>query len=585
MSISKLVEFAEHRVRKYGAQYHTFAIFGLINYPTALIYEMYVMGTKDGVAVRLLSTMLCLVLLLKDRWPPKLQRFLPLYWYITITVSIPMLASYLTLKDGLSLKHLMNFNVGTVMLILLIDSVSFVVVEVIGVIMGACLFCVLGNSMPGLPSQENLSLFIYMFFCTVILGSLFSRNKEVYNDFMSKAKDDLNEHLEAKVRQRTIELENALAFKTEFLNNMSHEIRTPIQGFLNFAEILVSQWKTLAETKRFELATKISEDAKRLVKLVNNFLDLSKHSADKWTVHVKKFDMSKLLSEVIEECQSLYMFQKKVDIKFSSTTSFPVAADYELIGQVFRNLFGNAIKFCPKEGGELVASLEHRDDKYLHFSLRDNGIGIPEKELVEIFGEFFQSSRTNTKAGGTGLGLALCQKIIKLHHGRIWAENNNDGVGSIFHFIIPTDYDENDHPMTEPEVLTMKDEPRPKTILLIDDEENLVSSITLVLERAGYKVCGFTSATEGLSYARKNSGELDIIFLDLMMPEIDGIDVLRILKHDKKLGHLPIILQTGTSDKEELEEAMALGVSAYIEKPYLPDDIVKVMQKVLGTSS
>ncbi len=110
-------------------------------------------------------------------------------------------------------------------------------------------------------------------------------------------------------------------------------------------------------------------------------------------------------------------------------------ADKERIGQVLRNLFVNAIKFSP-DHGVIKASIALLNDKY-HFSLTDEGIGIPKDELETIFDSFIQSSRTKTGAGGTGLGLSICRQIVESHHGKIWAENNA-GDGSSFHFIIPT---------------------------------------------------------------------------------------------------------------------------------------------------
>jgi signal transduction histidine kinase len=422
--IERLTLITTNRVKLYGAQYNTFAIFGIINYPLALLYELYIDNNSDGIFIRILSSILCLILLLKNRWPERLKKFLPLFWYICITISIPTLSIYLSLENALSLGWLMNINIGMMILILLLDSVSFLIVGLSGITIGLSLFIISGKSIPSLPNDTNLLLFIYMFLCVTILGTIFARNKETFNHFLQKA----------IVKKRTSELEKALDIKTYFLNNISHEIRTPIQGFTTISEGLVEHWQDFDETKKLELANMVAHNAQRLSTLVTNLLDLSKFSADKMQMDMKEIDLDKIVKNIIDESKGLYINSKNIEIEFKSKLDMPLFADPKRIGQVLRNLFANSIKFSP-DNSKIIAILEIENND-CHFSLQDKGMGIPEKELDTIFEAFTQSSRTKSGAGGTGLGLSICKEILDAHNGKIWAVNNSTS-GATFHFTLP----------------------------------------------------------------------------------------------------------------------------------------------------
>ncbi|AIL64605.1 CAI-1 autoinducer sensor kinase/phosphatase CqsS [Rickettsiales bacterium Ac37b] len=286
-----LITLSQSIVKKYGASYHTFALFGVINYPLTYLYEAYFIKNTEGLILRLVSTLLCFILLLNKYWPKKLKAFLPLYWYMVIIFTVPFLTTYLLLKDNFSLGWLINFNIGVMIVILLLDSLTFVVIEAIGIILGFVFFYSLGNKIDSWPTDYNTALFLYMFICTVILGTIFSKNKEIFNHFKEKTLSELNKRLEAKVEHRTIELEKALAVKTEFLNNMSHEIRTPIQGLTTISEALVKYWQKFDEKKKFELARQIFKNSKRLTSLVGSLLDLAKINAGKILLDLQKLEI------------------------------------------------------------------------------------------------------------------------------------------------------------------------------------------------------------------------------------------------------------------------------------------------------
>ncbi|AIL65886.2 hypothetical protein NOVO_07750 [Rickettsiales bacterium Ac37b] len=225
--------------------------------------------------------------------------------------------------------------------------------------------------------------------------------------------------------------------------------------------------------------------------------------------------------------------------------------------------------------------------KYIHFAIKDEGIGVPENELYTIFEAFVQSTKTKTRAGGTGLGLAICKEIIEAHHGEIWAENN-EGSGATFNFVIPISQakqmdghkiiaENNVEIPTKPATQTTKS----ANILIIDDEEACLMSMELLLFGSGYNLHKAVGGYAGLEYLKEHSKEIDLILLDLMMPDIYGLNVLTEIKQDPDFAKIPVILQTGSSDNAEIERAFELGIVTYIKKPYQRQNIMYEIAEVL----
>lgn len=284
-----------------------------------------------------------------------------------------------------------------------------------------------------------------------------------------KAHDEIklfNQSLEEKVEARTKELETALLAKTEFLNNISHEVRTPIQGVTAISEGLVDHWSSFDDETKYNYAKQVANNAKRLFSLVDNILDLSRWSLGKIILDKQQVDLVELIWEMIDECQALYLADKpKIILIFNHSrknsippstnkdqsvniivedlkanypsikySNYSVELDPTKIKQVLRNLLANAIKFS--NDGSITINLKQASDNQLQLVIIDQGVGIPEEELIDIFLPFYQSSRTKTRAGGTGLGLTICDQIIKAHRGKIWASNNQEG-GTSFNILIP----------------------------------------------------------------------------------------------------------------------------------------------------
>jgi two-component system sensor histidine kinase ChiS len=193
----------------------------------------------------------------------------------------------------------------------------------------------------------------------------------------------------------------------------------------------------LSDIERKQDAALLANASDRLFSLMSNLLDLSKITAGKMVMEMESANVKELVDEIIDECQMLYISGKNIKLEFTvidETYLYNTVLDKDRIIQVLRNLFANAIKFT--KAGIIKAKLS-RDQNNIMFVLEDDGVGIPEDELVEIFEPFIQSTRTKTGAGGTGLGLAICKEIIAAHQGKIWAENRVENGGAKFCFIIP----------------------------------------------------------------------------------------------------------------------------------------------------
>lgn len=271
-----------------------------------------------------------------------------------------------------------------------------------------------------------------------------------------------SDDLEALIHSRTTELEKTLEAltkaknladqaslaKSEFLANMSHELRTPMHGILSFCEMGIEKCADAPRDKLLRYFSRIQESGDRLLNLLNNLLDLSKHEAGKLQYNMKHGNLLEVIEVAIQESDSL-ISQKSLHLSLVKP-GIPLTAyfDFDKMLQVTRNILNNAIKFSAEAttitilfaAGHLPSgnrTTDQEDLPALSVTVKDQGLGIPEDELESIFDKFAQSSKTRSEHGGTGLGLSITREIIKAHSGTISASNNTDQRGASIIFTIP----------------------------------------------------------------------------------------------------------------------------------------------------
>jgi len=240
--------------------------------------------------------------------------------------------------------------------------------------------------------------------------------------------------------------EDANNSKSLFLANMSHELRTPMHAILGYSELGINNFDKIDDDDKKRIYKTINDSGLRLINLLNNLLDLSKLESGKMEFYFSTGNMAQVIGNVSIEMQPL-LIKKNIKLEINEPKEFTsTEMDINFITQVVRNLISNSVKFSPDnsmitinfESKEIKNEKTERTISNMLFSCTDSGIGIPEDELDKVFDKFIQSSKTKSAAGGTGLGLSISKEIIEAHQGHIWAENNPDGIGAKFSFIIPT---------------------------------------------------------------------------------------------------------------------------------------------------
>jgi signal transduction histidine kinase len=262
---------------------------------------------------------------------------------------------------------------------------------------------------------------------------------------MSNALEDSYKKLEDEVKERTLDLSQALAqlemaskHKSQFLANMSHELRTPLNAILGYTELILDKIYGDVPEKIHEVLGRLEKNGRHLLNLINDVLDISKIEAGRITLSLHDYSMQGLVQTTITAVESLAA-EKNLELKATIPSNLPsVKGDEQRVAQVFMNLIGNAIKFT--EEGEVKVEVAVSDGSFL-VSVSDTGPGLSEDDQKRIFEEFHQVDTSSTREkGGTGLGLSIAKRIVQMHGGKIWVESNL-GKGSTFWFTLPVRVD------------------------------------------------------------------------------------------------------------------------------------------------
>lgn len=378
--------------------------------------------------------------------------------------------------------------------------------------------------------------------------------------------------------------------KDEFVSIVSHELRTPLTSISGALDLLahgVLQSKPDQAQRMLNIA---ANNADRLVRLINDILDIERIESGKVTMTMQVRDAADLMHQSLEAMQDL---ADRAGITLSaSPLSVPVWADCDRIIQVFTNLISNAIKFSepgntiwlkaeqiPSPSSPLPISFS---TPYILFSVTDQGRGIPSNKLESIFERFQQVDASDSRQkGGTGLGLAICRTIVQLHNGRIWAESSPEG-GSTFFFTLPLASPNNTrakfNSALAPTLSAGSTTPHlAPLVLLCDDDASVRMVVTALLERQEYRVVTAASGQEAIAQA--SSAAPDVILLNLMMPDMSGWETLAVLKQQPNTQSIPVIILSGLfPNSQRLPEE----ISDWVVKPPNQHRLVQALEKALA---
>ncbi|WP_216829151.1 response regulator [Alkalihalobacterium elongatum] len=429
------------------------------------------------------------------------------------------------------------------------------------------------------------------------------KNSDEKTKELEKIKQDLEE------KNRGIELSSK--YKSEFLANMSHELRTPLNSMLILSQILSENGEGNLTEKQIEYALTIYSSGSDLLDLINDILDLSKIESGKIDIYPEQI----LLSDVkgfVERQFNPVARQKGLNFKIAISEDAPkiIFTDDQRLKQILKNLLSNAFKFTQQGSVELRLSKGKGDVRSkIVFSVVDTGIGIPRSKQHDIFEAFFQGDGTTSrKFGGTGLGLSITRELSQLLGGYVTIESV-EGKGSIFSLHIPDYYElsgiqqnvmeevaatqENNNvriveatQYTELEKISPssveddegnKEPFEDRVVLIVDDDMRNVFALTTALEMQNMKVLFAENGREALEILNSDTS-IDIVLMDIMMPEMDGYEAMKRIREDEKFPDLPIIALTAKAMKSDKEKCILAGASDYISKPVNMDQLLSLIK-------
>ncbi len=433
------------------------------------------------------------------------------------------------------------------------------------------------------------TVYAYVFYGLVIIGIVLYMRYRGIQRFKRKftlEQESFRAEQERKEAGRTHELD---LLKIKFLTNLSHEFRTPISLILGPVEVLLSQDKNQQSFGNLDM---IKRNARRLLNLVNQLLDFRKMEEDELKLQPSEGELIAFIKEVSDSFRDLSE-RKKIDfIVTSEISQLYTLFDHDKIERILFNLLSNAFKFT-LEGGRISLELERLSNapdqtkSWVSIKLSDTGIGIPEDKKEKIFERFFQH---NTAAAvlnqGTGIGLSITKEFVKMHSGTIEVESE-PGQGTVFTIHLPFTHleaplkmpespvakTEHDIEFEQEELLTeeaeafdfKKGQTDMLSILLVEDNEDFRFYLKDNL-RLQYKVFEAANGKEGWQQALAHHPQL--IVSDISMPYMNGIELCRKIKSDKRTAHIPVILLTALTGEEEQLKGLETGATDYITKPF-----------------
>jgi PAS domain S-box-containing protein len=377
--------------------------------------------------------------------------------------------------------------------------------------------------------------------------------------------------------------EEASRAKDEFLATVSHELRTPMTAILGWSRMLLAGQLT-AERQQKAIET-IDRNARSQAQLIEDLLDISRIVSGRLRIDFKSVDLANVIAAAVEAVRPAAEAKNiRIQTILSSGTG-PILGDAERLQQVIWNLLSNAIKFTPRDG--LVQIELHRVESQIEMCVTDNGVGIKPEFLPHLFERFTQADSSITRSrGGLGMGLAIVKSLVELHGGVVSASSAGQGRGATFTVKLPVTAvrKESEYltPMSKtsvPSPLQDRDELVGIKILIVDDEPDTCELLRYLLNAAGAIVQTATGAEEALRFF--DIWHPDILISDIGMPNMDGYELIRIIRQQKH-SRIPAVALTAMTRIDDRVKALTAGYQMHVSKPVEPVELISIVASLAG---
>lgn len=505
------------------------------------------------------------------------------YWYLegVWLITLPIFFTTMLFVNDLNAYWTMSLLLSVTLYALLADPIKGLILYPISFVLIFCLFYFyLGFSSDKM--QQVYENFFATNLMNIVIGGLHAYTRSFFLQF--EQKNDIIEANKLELMKRQKIAEKASKAKTDFLANMSHEIRTPLNSIIGFSRVLEEQSEKFNfPSDSRTLLGHIRNAGEHLTELINNVLDLSKIEAGKMELYKQPFRLRRLIESVyhlhLQQAES-----KGLDLKYFIDDQLPefIVSDRIKLNQILTNLVANAIKFSTS--GTIAIRVNSQESKLL-IAVSDQGIGISPDRQAAIFNSFEQADNTTTRRfGGSGLGLAISKKMVELLQGNINLISQ-PGNGSTFFVLIPYDEVGMDYSDQSEGNTLVQAIPTDKQILIVEDDLMNQLVIKGMLAKTNLPLTIASNGREAVNYL-KNAVETntlpDLVFMDLHMPVMDGVEALGHIRNEMNLGSLPVVALTADALAEQKANGLRMGFSEYITKPIVQEELFLVLNQFLN---